>query len=357
MGAHDLLRETLQRSFSDGTRHAVLFVGAGLHNHLQGHHVPPPEQAPANLANWNGLLEAARLSEGREEFPATAHIDATATWESMLASRCELLPTKLASEHEDVLLRRVRTIIQHSTPQRANRSSLGPARLERFGRALRHARYRDLITLNFDRTLDESMKVPGNYTAHVASVTASGVRRSAYRSHLHVKFPNARIWHAHGMAYGARAESIQLGIVAYANATAEVSTLVQRYRARQQAWRRAQHGGAPPKIWDAEDVHAWHTHTRRLDSADSSWVDQAMVGDLIFIGCGLDRAETDIWLLLHERQRQFARIPHDERPRTLFLHPKEGFPPHVMTSPAGITPVFTGNHDESWELVLGKWWS
>jgi hypothetical protein len=348
----DLLHEALDRRFSDNARVPVLLVGSGLHHHLADHGVCSSPDAGASLRRWNDLLRAARLSNGVAEFSVEHHDDATATWESMLASRAELEPTKLTSEHEDILLGRVKRIIEGATPKREAQPNL-----VRFGRALRQAQFRDIVTLNFDRTIDRSMTVRGNYTGRVERRAGPGVRRESYRSQLHVRFPETRIWHAHGMAGSARANSIQLGLVAYAAAASEVRVRVGEYRKRQKAWRIARHSGALPETWTKEEAQDWYAEARSLSSPEACWIDQAMTGDLVVLGCGLDRAEIDLWLLLHERQRQFARIPKEARPRSFFLHPEADSIAHIRSGPAGLLPVRTDSHDHAWELVLTKWWT
>lgn len=67
------------------------------------------------------------------------------------------------------------------------------------------------------------------------------------------------------------------------------------------------------------------------------------------------RAELDLWLVLHERQRQLARVPETTRPKAFYIHPWRDFPKHIALGPAGLTPVVTDDHSEGWRLLFGEY--
>lgn len=343
-----LVRDLNDR-FSDDSRSMVLIVGSGLHHHLHSHGVRLPDgPAGASLRDWNSLLRAARRKGKVDEFSTTHHDDATATWESMLEARGRAVPGQLASQHERVLHGRVGRTIRTATPKKDDLKDLGAA--------LAKLRFRDIVTVNFDPTLSRAISAKSGANGTVV-YNPSGKGHLA-RSTLHIATQGTRIWHPHGLVESSvGTKTLQLGMVQYSKSVGQVRAKVDAFRGAQVNWRTHRHGGPPPKSWTALEAKAWLEHVRGTTRHDSTWIDQVLVSNLVFLGCGLDRAEADLWLLLHERQRQLLRVPPKERPRTYFLHPLSRFPAHLTTGPANIIPIATSDYDEAWRLVLGKWWS
>jgi hypothetical protein len=177
------------------------------------------------------------------------------------------------------------------------------------------------------------------------------------RATLHAKADGVRIWHPHGVAGKPIAPAtLQLGTVAYSKSVTGVRDNVEAFRKAQRLWRRARHGTRSPQLWAPGEPQAW-LEARRGDRAGATWIDQVMSSDIAFVGCGLDRAEADLWLMLHERQRQLLRVAEAEKPRAFYIHPWRGFPAHLSSAPGGLTPVVPETHDEAWELLLGRWWA
>jgi hypothetical protein len=144
---------------------------------------------------------------------------------------------------------------------------------------------------------------------------------------------------------------MQLGVVSYAKSIRIIQDSIRKFRIDQRLWREARHGGTPLPPWTPQEAIDWHNQVR--ENQCDTWVNLFMTSDVCFVGCGLDLAEGDIWLLLHERQRQLHSVPECERPSTFFLHPLSRWPQHLTTQPAGIVPIITRDHAESWDLVLG----
>ena len=353
MTTRELLKGALAERFPDGSGRAVMFVGSGLHHHLAAHGVRfPMTTGDAGLRDWNSLLRAARCTLKGPEFEAEHHDDPTATWEGMICARTDTLGAapqerQIASRHEDILLRRVAKVIEEGTPE--------ADQLGAFGRAVQGVRSRDIVTINFDRTLERALE-SGQHSKALLKHDVKGERWRS-RSSLRLEVGGTRVWHPHGVsAKGVSAATLQLGTVSYSKSVVLVRQAVEEFRRQQSEWRMRRHGGSPPRTWTADEAAAWQ-FDRREASCKGTWIDQLMNSNIVFLGCGLDRAESDLWLLLHERQRQLARIPASERPKAFFLHPLSRFPSHLTTGPAGLTPIVTQSHDEAWELVLGKWWS
>ena len=341
----EVLKDHICRAFDDGSRRIVPIIGSGLHRHLGAHGVPEFDLCGSNgLANWADLLVSASLDKkGRPEFLVPRlewDDDPTAVWESMLVARAGGLKTGPTHRQERQLRARVARLVRGATPN--------PLELEAFGGVLARRGFRDIVSLNFDRSLDRALvgagvkpKVYGRKPAQ--AVEATNNRTSGL----------PRLWHPHGAVAEPHEESasgkpefttdeIQLGLRHYAISTSNVLKDVRAFRQRKGSWKK-----------QGQVTQRFHEHVREQPE---SWVDVLLNSDIVFIGCGLSRVELDLWLLLHERQRELARVPEAERPQAFFLHPLEGFPRHICKRPAGLVPVVTRSHDECWELLLGKWW-
>ena len=343
--SESLLTHRLERVFDDGSRRIVPIIGSGLHRHLGAHGVPELDLCGANgLANWADLLMSASLDKkGRPEFLVPrleCDDDPTAVWESMLAERAKVVDQP-ASHHEQVLRTRVAALVREATPS----SQV----LVAFGQALASRGFRDIVSLNFDRTLDRAMRGASVdsmvYGRKPAEQTGNAGDAASMRP---------RLWHPHGMVAEPDEEStsgepeftareLQLGLRNYSTSSSDLLVDVHAFRVRKRNWKERQ-----------RNTKRFHEHVREQPE---SWVDVLLNSDIVFIGCGLSRVELDLWLLLHERQRELVRLPEADRPQGFFLHPLEGFPRKLRKSYAGLVPVITRSHDECWELLLGKWWA
>jgi|GEM_PF-1860991 len=345
--ARKRLQAALDRRFDDDSRELTVVVGSGLHRHLAEHGVAyPGVDGGARLKNWNALLEAVRRTGGKHKLPlAVRHDDPTATWESLLATLAGKFPRDPVSGHEEVLRERILNLMAGATPAKKD--------LQRFGKALQKQRFRDIVTVNFDQTLDGALADAAEKPClqrHVCGPT--GQVTSMLRVHLGA----TRVWHPHGVvADFASASCLQLGVRAYAKSAQAALTGIERFRGRQRTWRAARNLSREAR-WTNKDAKAWHAEVRRLGRRSACWWDMLINSDVAFIGCGLDRAELDMCLVLHDRQRQLARVSEGARPQVFYLHPACCFPAHLETGPAGIVPVKTESHDEAWELLLGSWW-
>lgn len=317
----------------------VLFVGSGCHYYLKGRGVQyPKSDEGAALFNWTDLLRRADANGAPPR-----HTDNTAVWESIVARRCARDPGTSPREEERVLLKGVRSTLLQTIPDATDRE------LVRFGSEIVSTGATALVTLNFDRTLDRAL-AQGGPGARV--VRPSAKDDGDYRTQLFVDTRGIRTWYAHGMAdESVRFESIQLGLVGYAESVAALRQRYADYRRRRTNWlnhavvRRPGGGYWPPGVF-----REW---ARRMATEATSWLDLVLTAHVIFLGCGLSQAETDVWYALHARQRELAGVGSSDRPQTFYLHPLELFPAHLTTRPAGIRPVITESFDDAWSIVLG----
>jgi hypothetical protein len=353
--AFDLLRDTLDRRFDDGSRRAVLILGAGLHHHLRAHDTDPNEPAWAPFCDWNGLLVSVAKDLG---VPVLRHQDPTATWEELVArtppgnSRIEKQSSRnaraqTANSAEERAL--------HHLSERLKTLPSSTPRVTDLGKALHDANYRDLITLNFDLALHEAF-------ASVEGTTASPQHESGVLS-LHTDFRRAdrfaRLWYAHGVA--SRPDSIQLGMRSYGRTAFTIVDAWNAFKQRERHWRDLR----AVSEWQPDDHAAWEGARRsnvpwQVESANEAlqWVELFFLSDLVFLGCSLDRAEFDLWWTLNQRRRNVYSIQAADKPRTFILTTRKqlGALPHLSTSPAGVLPVIFEDWDDAWEAALGRWW-
>lgn len=331
------------RAVLEGDHPCTLLVGSGLHHYLKAKGVkyvrPKGSQA---LFNWSELLKSI---DGSGAPPR--HADSTAIWESIVAKQCAAHPVNSPRDHEGYLLRNVRSTLLRASPPSTDKS------LRKFGHALRNSGVRSVVTLNFDRTLDRALARNGA-AYPVARPACSDV--GGYRARLHVDADGLRVWHAHGMAETqVRYQSIQLGLVEYAESVAALSRLYSDYRKRRADWLRARdepRGDSDRlRYWPPGAFASWTAEAHR---DGESWLDNFLSSHVIVVGCGLSPAEIDIWYALHARQRELASVPENERPQTFYLHPWNSFPSHLTTRPAGLRPVITDTFDDAWSIILGS---
>jgi hypothetical protein len=340
--ARDRFLQARNRLFrTPALRRMALVIGTGLHHYLHSQGTRYPNCV--DLRDWNEFLRSARLNteNSTEEFSSPTHDDPTSTWESMLLERSRKVGGNLASRHEEDLLKRLRRSIVNGLPE--------DKELRNLGEILSKASYRDIVTLNFDRTIDRALHAATR--ERVTTKYAPKYEKATAREHLRFEIGKTRIWHPHGVASDKIPPQVmQLGIVSYAKSVRIVQDAVKSFRERQRLWREDRHKTKSPPAWTAQEADDWNEEIR--GPSCNSWIDIFMTSDVCFVGCGLDRAEGDLWLLLHERQRQLRSVPTTDRPSAFFLHPLSRLPQHLTTQPAGLVPIVTRNHEESWKLAL-----
>ncbi len=318
----------------------LLLVGSGCHHYLRGQKVkyPNPRKKGAVLSDWKSLLTA---TNGGNHPPP--HTDNTFIWETILAQNCQENGSGPAQKFEDELLERVRELIIKATPP------LNDRRLRKFGMRLKKSGVKNVVTLNFDRTLDRALPRKSGKENRV--VRPNG-EIGTYRAKLYVEADGVTVWHAHGMARkNLRLQSIQLSVVSYADTVAALIKLYNSFTSRRKVWRKNQEPSLSSEslYWAPGLFKKWAKETA---DRKENWLDHFLTANVIILGCGLSQAETDVWFALHARQRELASVPDADRPQTFFLHPLAGFPAHLTTAPAGIRPVVTDSFDHAWSIVL-----
>ena len=80
-----------------------------------------------------------------------------------------------------------------------------------------------------------------------------------------------------------------------------------------------------------------------------------MMSPLLFVGCGLGSDEFPLWWSLHQRARNQARLPPDQRQPAVVLtvRPCDGGnpAPHLEGGPAGVSTVLFDSWSDLWSWL------
>lgn len=292
------------------------------------------------MASWDKLLS---LVAHEHALRCAHHDDPAATWESLLVEAASNRNIQ-AAEAEKVLLKSACALMTNDLYDDDILSNLGHRISER---------YRDILSLNVDDTLSRAFKrISGQAGSWCAG---SGLGRFAGsltgRMTHEVGDHCIRVWYPHGIVR--RPTRIILGTRNYGTLLKDLSDGLSRMK----EWEKRFAPRSRAAVASSRSQARWRALTRKvLAAADpETWLHSFMIADLVFIGAGLNRAETDLWWLLHQRQRNLARVDPDLRPRTFFVGvcAAASPPAHVCTGPAGIITVSFRSHDDAWSAVLG----
>jgi hypothetical protein len=358
VGTQDLLHDSLRRTFEDGTRRAVLVVGAGLHFHnVELAKGDPKDDAWRPFTNWNGLLSS--LAEDFQ-LPVIAHADPAATWESLIARAAAYRRNESAKKKDepspvnvaerDSLLALARRLAR---PPMTTNALLG------LGKGL--SKYRDVVSLNIDELMVDALREAGA-KEQKTPVAADMVNLRPSFS-WRIDKTRGRVWQPHGRV--SAPGSIVLGTEAYGKALNRLQAAWGCAKAAERLHPDSPRAGK----WTPDAASAWWNHRRGVKPFEPkakkkdehgkritlrlTWLDLFLGSDLIFIGTSLDRAETDLWWALHKRQRNLTRVNVRDRPLTFAIFEKE-CPRHLRTGPAGVTPVLFSSWKEAWRMLLDE---
>lgn len=331
----ETLKKILDHRFKandDSGQSTVLVLGAGLHRQLAGSTADQDSSPWAAFCSWTSLLDS--LAQ-EHSFSGEKHVDQSAMFESLLVERAAQA-NEAAHAAEQWLLAKV--------SKRLGTHPATPDERRRLGQVLAKTDYQDLIVLNLDKLVEDALQDADfiitpckniNNGRHVARLTHhfAACRKQDGRS--------LRIWHSHGHCDDTA--SMQLGLRTYGVSIQPLVKAFKHFKQAERWWLDGRH-------WTASLAREWQ-RTRR--SNPQTWFDLFMTSDLVFAGVGLDRAETDIWWALHQRQRNFARVAPEERRKTLYITAQNQVPCHVRTGPAGLEPIEFPGFDKVWQAVLG----
>jgi hypothetical protein len=362
------LEELLDLRFDDGDRIMVPVLGSGVN--LQA-----AWEVGSQAVNWDQLLRDIEGDEGIS-WPDGPPRSMTARWEGLL-QRQELLQ---ASEREEELAGLVADALddQSDLIWEAARGEAPP-----LYRQLLSAGFRDLMTLNFDdrivrASLEALLFKPSSPRGQrPGRQTSFGALRQLYQR-WHLRDPAfSRLWQLHGRT-GAPA-TILLGVARYGRSIEGLDLAWQRFKSAERDFARAGRRDrtlfadpVPRRGWHRRQRDAWLEHRRargpwtlrgrptsravyRRPFDALSWLDVFMMSPLLFVGCGLGSDEFPLWWSLHQRARNQARLPPDQRQPAVVLtvRPCDGGnpAPHLEGGPAGVSTVLFDSWSDLWSWL------
>lgn len=335
-----LLRRALQERIAGEQRRAVLVLGSGLHQQLLG-------MAAATDAEWDGaaafwswgrLLE--QMAQGAD-VPFVRHDDPTATWEGLIQARTTAHPASGAAQHhEDVFFRELVALLSQSThPLLAGGA---PREVVRMQCRAFFRRYQDVVTLNLDQTISSllgAVHLTGNESRRLRERDTVKYARNVWPR---FQAEQTRIWHLHGHVGSKAREGIILGMRSYGMNIAPLESARENSKQREKAWRAAA----------ADGEVDFGVYARQHQPEALHVMDLFLHEPLVFVGCGMGWAETDLWWALHQRARNLAKIPPSQRqPVFLLMGDSPDNRSRLQSRPAGVLPVFYSDYADIWRDV------
>ena len=325
-------QHALARRFDDGQRTLVPVLGSGLHLHLAYLTGDPRWKA---LHGWDTLLARVARSMG---VALPAHAEAPMKWDDLVLKATHRDPVAAASKVEARLLRD-HLVPALQTPDGADTvlASLGESLLA----------HRDVISLNFDDTLQRALRCT---RARRVATDDSPHDRTGEVTAWRLGERTVRIWQMHGSVR--RPRSIVLGTSVYGRAAAK---LVDGFASAKDAERRWLMQNPGDGQWTPTHHARWQ-HARRaphamLGRSRLGVMDLFASADLAFLGTSLEVSEVDVWWALHQRARNHARLPPEQRPATFVLR-GDATKTHLATGPANVTLVALPQWSECWDALL-----
>lgn len=301
------LSRAAQRRLPNGLREIIVVVGSGVN-----------VQAGLRDSWWSLLQRVARESGARgvQRRLEGYRGGMTALWEQFLI--------ELAGDSESAhtIERRLQRVVASALKESHEHHAMA---LPLFDRLIGDARFQDVLSLNFDR----SLLLSGGRSAR--RVTGSNsLDRHGWRG-------PTRVWYPHGDTQ--KAATIRLGVRSYGLYVQQLEAAVRTYKAAERRRRAAGENGP-------------YRELARLEPA--SWLETSLDAPLLFLGCGLSTDEWPLWWFLHQRARNHARLSPKQRPPTFVLLKatnRDEVPAHLACSPAGVTLLTATEHDACWERL------
>ncbi len=352
-GPQDHLFEALDKTFDDGSRRAVLILGAGVHKRLQQRSPQTrDDERWRSFTDWHGMLASVAEHFG---LPVVRHEDPASTWESIVVRATTYARTRAA---EGGARAPVGTTEEEAFQELARRLMDPPASeqaLAELGGVL--TTFRDVVSLNIDDAARMAVERSGASSTSLSPT--DDLRNLRHTARWQLDGRTGRIWQPHGTA--TRPETIVLGTRTYGRA---LLGLHKAWGWGKQAERLYPH--CPDRgRWTPESAADWWAARRGVSPFEPktqaepghdirlTWLDLFLGSDLVFVGTGLDRAETDLWWALHMRHRNLARVDPSARPGT-FVLTRGDSPAHLRTGPAGVNPVVFSDWDEAWAMLAAE---
>ena len=326
---------TAHERLADGRRRLIPIVGSGFN-----------VQATGNVDSWLNLLTEIAKGTG---LPPTLPLDGsalsmTAVWERLVAE-IAFHEQSQASEAEQSL----RAVVQKTLMDFEEASHGLP-----FFDTFLALGFRDLLSLNFDRTL--SLRQPGskNVVRHGTSQRFTGIKRAPLTRHATMA-DGTRIWYPHGdtQARG----TIKLGIRDYGVYIGALEEAFGYFKRDERTF--LEHHGHPE--WSAALQRSWGEAVRAQPPGTLTWLALALTAPLLLLGCGMTSDEWPLWWLLHQRVRNLAQQPLAERDPVFLLwnvasaahdESQKSMTRWLRSAPAGIRLLACDGWREGWERLF-----
>ena len=303
---------------SDGTRCCLPVFGTGLN--IQACML----EGGAVADDWAALLEHV-ASETKMPKRQVAELPKSplALWEQLLA-RWARNRKVYAYEAEKQLQR----IVCETLRKREQES-----KSFRLYRMIVDARFREIVSLNFDRRIANAAKKQ-KFQSGPRPSPRGGHGESLFRHSLihHGDGAETRVWYPHGDTK--KIATLKLGVRKYGF---HVGVLMEQLDGLGAAWRYKP---------NAVQLERGSSALARWDGRDPTWLEPFLESPLLFIGCGLSIEEWSLWWLLQERARRGCHEPAFYF--TFGLKPRDPLPPHLGLAPDLRVANFSGP-EELWE--------
>jgi hypothetical protein len=314
-------------------------------------------QASGDGKNWVSLLKDIGLALGLSDkdlgITKLTQMSATSTWEFFI-TKVARQANESASEVETRLKKIVKDELVNFEKKHKDRE---------FYRDFLEKGFRDIISLNFDRTLalqKKSKLVNADYagiSGHFQNFKGHTV--TLFR-HMEVDGSNkTRIWYPHGDT--GRFATIKLGIREYG---IYIKSIEEAIRAYMKFWiefleRHEFNFFYNRGLFNLEKYrHYWQLWCKELRQHEElNWAWLLVSAPVVFLGCGLSSDEWPLLWTLHQRARIFARLPgKDKEPVFVFWNIKskssKGMTEWLEKRPANVILLPCEDWKKGWERVF-----
>lgn len=289
----ELLKEHLTKLLPSGHLEIVPVLGTGLHR--QFGETPSNKEQVQSLVDWEKLLDKVAVHIYAPNLTIDQNIPLIMKWELLVGYYANT--NNLATyKSEEELKRMVCRIVGSESV------NLDEERYRVFSRC----NYKDIISLNFDYKLLQSVGEPfrkSNKLRKKSNLTRYFVSKSTDR----------RVWHPHGTIK--TPASLCLGLRDYGMIPSEVSNAFSIYKSKESKVL----GRVPRNTKQDKIISFYHEYRNTC----ANWLELLMVSPLVIIGCGLSWQEWGIWWALNQRQRNFSRIDQNNAPPVFYLKSRE----------------------------------
>ncbi len=317
----------------DGRRRLIPVVGSGFN-----------VQATGNVDSWLTLLTDIAQRAQLDQHPTlpldNSPLSMTALWEQFVSQIAFQQDCK-ASEAEQLLRKEVQAALTSFEDQ---------SRALPFYDAFVSFGFRDILSLNFDRTLALRHPTRKQVIQHGSSARYPGIKRAPLTRHATLS-NGTRVWYPHGdtQARG----TIKLGIRDYGVYIGGLEAAFDFFKRDERAhWMQ----GDP-----AARRQPWREAVRQQAPGTLTWLALTLTAPILLLGCGMTSDEWPLWGLLHQRRRNLVQETAAERDPVFLLwntassgqdERHHAMTQWLRTEPAGVRLLPCSSWPEGWERLF-----